>query len=155
VVQNHLLQVTALLAMDAPIGRDAVAMRAEKLRLLRAMPPLNPKQVLRGQFRGYRNEKGVPPESEVETFAALRLHIDTWRWADVPFYIRAGKCLPVTTTEVRADLKCPPLAVFDDCTPPRSNYFRFRLSPEVVIATGARVKQPGSGNTSCRVRFND
>jgi glucose-6-phosphate 1-dehydrogenase len=144
VVQNHLLQVTALLAMEAPIGHDGVAMRAEKLRLLRAMRPLDPKRVVRGQFRGYRDEKGVAPDSQVETFAALRLHIDTWRWADVPFYIRAGKCLPVATTEVRVDLKCPPLAVFDDCTPPLSNYFRFRLSPEIVIAAGARVKQPGA-----------
>jgi len=143
VVQNHLLQVTALLAMDAPIGHDGVAMRAEKLRLLRAMRPLDPKQVVRGQFRGYRDEKGVARESQVETFAALRLYIDTWRWAGVPFYIRAGKCLPVATTEVRVDLKCPPLAVFDACAPPLSNYFRFRLSPEIVIAAGARVKQPG------------
>ena len=144
VVQNHLLQVTALLAMDAPIGQDSAAMRAEKLRLFRAMRPLDPKQVVRGQFRGYRAEAGVARDSQVETFAALRLHIDTWRWAGVPFYIRAGKCLPVATTEVMVDLKCPPLAIFDDCTAPHSNYFRFRLSPEVVIATGARVKQRGA-----------
>ena len=144
VVQNHLLQVTALLAMDAPIGQDSAAMRAEKLRLFRAMRPLDPKQVVRGQFRGYRDEAGVARDSQVETFAALRLYIDTWRWAGVPFYIRAGKCLPVGTTEVIVDLKCPPLAVFDDCTPPHSNYYRFRLSPEVVIAAGARVKLPGA-----------
>ena len=144
VVQNHLLQVTALLAMDAPIGQDTVSIQAEKLRLLRAMRPLDPKQVVRGQFRGYRNEKGVAPDSQVETFAALRLHIDTWRWAGVPFFIRAGKCLPVATTEVMVDLKCPPLRVFDECTPSRSNYFRFRLSPEVVISAGALVKEPGA-----------
>ncbi len=144
VMQNHLLQVTALLAMDAPIGQNSTAMRAEKLRLLRAMRPLDPKQVVRGQFHGYRNEKGVAPRSDVETFAALRLHIDTWRWAGVPFYIRAGKCLPVSTTEVIVDLKCPPLAIFEECTPQRSNYFRFRLSPDVVIAAGALVKQPGA-----------
>jgi glucose-6-phosphate 1-dehydrogenase len=143
VVQNHLLQVTALLAMDAPIGRDARFMRAEKLRLFRAMRPLDPKQVVRGQFKGYRDEKGVAPDSNVETFAALHLHIDTWRWAGVPFYIRAGKCLPITTTEVTVDLKCPPLAVFDEIAPPQSNYFRFRLSPEVVISAGVRVKLPG------------
>ena len=143
VVQNHLLQVIALLAMEAPIGHDPASMLAEKLRLFRAMRPLDPKQVVRGQFRGYRDEKGVAPDSQVETFAALRLHIDTWRWAGVPFYIRAGKCLPVATTEVMVDLKCPPLAVFDEITPLRSNYFRFRLSPEVVISAGARVKQPG------------
>lgn len=143
VVQNHLLQVTALLAMDGPIGQDTVSIRAEKLRILRAMRPLDPKEVVRGQFRGYLNEKGVAPDSQVETFAAQRLHIDTWRWAGVPFYIRAGKCLPVSTTEVIVNLRCPPLAVFDACTPLRSNYFRFRLSPEIIISAGALVKQPG------------
>src|ERR1700686_380897 len=100
VVQNHLLQVTALLAMDAPVGRDPDAIRAEKLRLFRAMRPLDPKQVVRGQFRGYRDEPGVAAGSQVETFAALGVHIDTWRWAGVPFYIRAGKCLPITATQV-------------------------------------------------------
>src|SRR5713101_4770782 len=143
VVQNHLLQVMALLAMDAPVGRDPDAMRAEKLRLFRAMRPLDPRQVVRGQFRGYRDEPGVAPDSQVETFAALCLHIDTWRWAGVPFYIRTGKCLPITTTEVIVDLKCPPVAIFDEINPAQSNYFRFRLSPEVVIAAGARVKRPG------------
>jgi len=143
VVQNHLLQVTALLAMDAPVGRDADGMRAEKLRLFRAMRPLDPKQVVRGQFRGYRKEPGVAPDSQVETFAALCLHIETWRWAGVPFYIRTGKCLPITTTEVIVDLKCPPVAIFDEINPAQSNYFRFRLSPQVVISAGARVKRPG------------
>ena len=143
VVQNHLLQVIALLAMDAPTGRDAEAMRAEKLRLFRAMRPLDPKEVVRGQFRGYLEEEGVPGDSKVETFAAVRLHIDTWRWAGVPFYIRTGKNLPITATEVKIGLKCPPLATFDDISPATANYFRFRLSPEVVISTGARVKRPG------------
>src|SRR6266852_3716896 len=143
VVQNHLLQVMALLAMDAPIGRDPDAMRAEKRRLFRAMRPLDPKQVVRGQFRGYRVEPGVAADSQVETFAALCLHIDTWRWAGVPFYIRAGKCLPITATQVIVDLRCPPVAIFDEIKPAQSNYFRFRLSPEVVISTGARVKRPG------------
>jgi glucose-6-phosphate 1-dehydrogenase len=142
VVQNHLLQVTALLAMDAPVGRDAASVGAEKLRLFRAMRPLNAKDVVRGQFRGYRDEKGVAPESTVETFAALRLYIDTWRWAGVPFYIRAGKCMPVTTTEILVELKRPPLALFDE-EPLQANYYRFRLSPEVVISEGARVKLPG------------
>lgn len=143
VVQNHLLQVTALLAMDAPVGRSPEAMRAEKLRLFRAMRPLDPKEVVRGQFKGYRDVPGVKPDSTVETFAALRLHIDTWRWAGVPFYIRAGKRLPITTTEVIVDLKPPPLAIFDEIKPSQSNYFRFRISPEEVIATGARVKKAG------------
>ena len=143
VVQNHLLQVTALLAMDAPVGRDPDAMRAEKLRLFRAMRPLDSKQVVRGQFRGYRDEAGVAPDSQVETFAALCLHIDTWRWEGVPFYIRTGKCLPITTTEVFVDLKRTPIAIFDETNPAQSNYFRFRLSPEVVVSEGARVKRPG------------
>ena len=143
VVQNHLLQVLALLAMDAPVGRAPDAMRAEKLRLFRAMRPLDAKQVVRGQFRGYRDESGVAPDSQVETFAALCLFIDTWRWAGVPFYIRTGKCLPITATEVIVDLKSPPVAVFDEIGPAQSNYFRFRLSPQVVIAEGARVKRPG------------
>jgi glucose-6-phosphate 1-dehydrogenase len=143
VVQNHLLQVMALLAMDAPPGGDPDAMRAEKLRLFRAMRPLEPGQVVRGQFRGYRAEAGVARDSQVETFAALCLHIDTWRWAGVPFYIRAGKRLPVTATEVMVNLKAPPLAIFDEVESAPSNYFRFRLGPEVVIAAGTRVKRPG------------
>jgi glucose-6-phosphate 1-dehydrogenase len=143
VVQNHLLQVIALLAMSPPGGHDAEAPQAEKLRLFRAMRPLDPERVIRGQFKGYRQEKGVAKDSQVETFAALRLSIDTWRWAGVPFYIRAGKCLPLTATEVRVTLKEPPLALFDaDDVIPR-NYFRLRLSPEVVIAAGALVKRSG------------
>ena len=144
VVQNHLLQVLALLAMDAPVGRDDESMNAAKLQLFRAIRPLRPKDVVRGQFHGYRDEAGVAADSQVETFVALRLHIDTWRWAGVPFYIRAGKCLPVTATEVRVDLKAPPVAIFDRIPRDESNYFRFRLSPEVVISAGARVKKPGA-----------
>jgi len=143
VVQNHLLQVIALLAMDPPVGHEPEAMKAEKLRIFRAMRPLDPQEMVRGQFRGYRDEKGVAAQSQVETFAALRLHIDTWRWADVPFYIRAGKCLPVTATEVRVTLKAPPLDIFDLKDSMPSNYFRLRLSPEVVISTGALVKRNG------------
>ena len=143
VVQNHLLQVIALLAMDPPVGHETQAMQAEKLRLFRAMRPLDPKDVVRGQFRGYRDEKGVAKDSQVETFAALRLHIDTWRWADVPFYIRAGKSLPVSATEVVVNLKRPPLAIFDASSTMPPNYFRLRLSPEVVISTGALVKRIG------------
>jgi glucose-6-phosphate 1-dehydrogenase len=143
VVQNHLLQVIALLAMDAPVGHEPQSMQAEKLRLFRAMRPLDPKDVVRGQFRGYRDENGVAKDSQVETFAALRLHIDTWRWAGVPFYIRTGKCLPITATEVIVNLKAPPLAVFDAHDGMPANYFRLRLSPEVVISAGALVKRNG------------
>ncbi|MDO9453062.1 MAG: glucose-6-phosphate dehydrogenase [Stagnimonas sp.] len=143
VVQNHLLQVIALLAMDAPVRHDPDSMRTEKLRIFRAMRPLAPENVVRGQFKGYRNEEGVAKNSQVETFAAVCLYIDTLRWAGVPFYLRAGKSLPITATEVVVNLKSPPLAVFDDVGPATSNVFRFRLSPEVVISTGARVKQLG------------
>ncbi len=143
VVQNHLLQVVTLLAMDAPAGHDPKSMQAEKLRIFRAMQPLDPKEVVRGQFRGYRDENGVAKDSQVETFAALRLRIDTWRWADVPFYIRAGKSLPITATEVRVTLKRPPLAIFDPSDKMPANYFRLRLSPEVVIGEGALAKLNG------------
>ena len=143
VVQNHLLQVVALLAMDAPTGNDPDSIRAEKLRLFRAMQPLQPGHLVRGQFRGYLEEDGVASGSDIETFAALRLQIDTWRWAGVPFYIRSGKCMPLTATQVVVDLKCPPMAIFDEIQPAHSNYFRFRLSPEVVISAGARVKRAG------------
>jgi glucose-6-phosphate 1-dehydrogenase len=142
VVQNHLLELVGLLTMEPPVGRDVDALRDEKYRAFRAMRPLSPDEVVRGQYRGYRREKGVDPESNVETFAALRLHIDSWRWAGVPFYIRAGKCLPVTATEIRVELKHPPKAVFDRL-PPSPNYVRFRLSPDVVISLGSRVKLPG------------
>jgi glucose-6-phosphate 1-dehydrogenase len=143
VIQNHLLQVTALLAMDPPTGREPSALQSEKLRIFRAMRPLDPKEVVRGQFKGYRDEKGVAKDSQIETFAALRLHIDTWRWAGVPFYIRAGKSLPLNATEVTVTLKRPPLPVFDPTEVMPRNYFRLRLSPEVVISEGALVKRKG------------
>jgi glucose-6-phosphate 1-dehydrogenase len=107
------------------------------------MRPLDPKEVVRGQFRGYRNENGVAKDSQVETFAALRLHIDTWRWADVPFYLRTGKSLPISATEVIVNLKNPPLAIFDASATMPANYYRLRLSPEVVIGAGALVKRNG------------
>ena len=143
VVQNHMLEVMALLAMDAPVGHDPASMRAEKLRLFHAVQPLQPDQIVRGQFRGYREEKGVAADSQVETFAALHLQIDTWRWAGVPFYIRTGKFMPITATEVLVTLKRPPLALFHPSLPSQSNYFRFRLSPEVGISAGTLVKHPG------------
>jgi glucose-6-phosphate 1-dehydrogenase len=143
VVQNHMLSVVALLTMEAPTGRDPDALRDEKQRAFRAMRPLTPADVVRGQFRGYRDEKGVAADSQIETFAAVRLYIDTWRWAGVPFYIRAGKQMPVTATEVMVELKRPPQAVFDTIDQSETNYFRFRLSPNVSIALGGRIKMPG------------
>ncbi|MBI3803102.1 MAG: glucose-6-phosphate dehydrogenase [Nitrospirae bacterium] len=143
VVQNHILEIVALLAMAAPSGRDPDALRDEKKRAFRAMRPLVPTDVVRGQFRGYRSEKGVAPDSQVETFAAIKLSIDTWRWAGVPFYIRTGKRMAVTATEVLVELKQPPLAVFDPISQEHANYFRFRLGPDVSISLGARAKLPG------------
>jgi glucose-6-phosphate 1-dehydrogenase len=143
VLQNHLLQVVSLLAMEAPGGRGTESVRDEKAQAFRSMRPLAPEDVVRGQFRGYRNEEGVAADSQVETFAAVRLYIDSWRWAGVPFLIRAGKKLPVTTTEVLVELKRPPVTLFADCEAARPNHFRFRLSPQVVLSLGARAKTPG------------
>ncbi len=143
VVQNHLLQVVALLATDAPAGNHPDAMRVAKLGVFEAMRPISAGEAVRGQFRGYRAQSGVAPDSQVETFVALRLHIDNERWAGVPFYIRAGKQLPVTGTEVMVKLKSPSPAVFDAAAPGQSNYFRFRISPDVLLCMGARVKIPG------------
>jgi glucose-6-phosphate 1-dehydrogenase len=145
VVQNHLLQVVALLAAEPPVGAGVEALRDEKEKIFRAMRPLAPADVVRGQFEGYRNEPGVAPDSDVETYVALRLFIDSWRWGGVPFYIRAGKNLPVTCTEVRVQLKPPPQQVFEEPRPGAgaTNYLRFRLNPKVAIALGARVKTPG------------
>ena len=140
VVQNHMLQVVGFLAMEPPAITYHEAIRDEQVKVFRTIRPLNPQDLVRGQFRGYRKEDGVAPDSTVETYAAVRLHIDSWRWEGVPFFIRAGKCLPMTTTEVRVTLKRPPLA---SLAPGGSNYVRFRLSPEVTIAIGSRVKQPG------------
>jgi glucose-6-phosphate 1-dehydrogenase len=145
VVQNHMLQVTSLLAMEAPASSDPHAMRDEKLRVFEAMQPLTLADIVRGQFRGYRDEAGVAADSQVETFVALRLHIDNSRWAGVPFYIRAGKRLPATATEVRIELKHPAHLIFDHGNPGQPNYVRFRLGPDVVIAAGAKVKAPGEG----------
>jgi glucose-6-phosphate 1-dehydrogenase len=143
VVQNHVFQVVVLLAMDAPVRHDAETMRDEKVRLFKAIRPLTASDVVRGQYRGYRQTDGIGPDSQVETFAALRVHIDTWRWGGVPFYIRVGKELPVTAMEVIVELKRPPQNVFDDVTAGESNYVRFRLSPDVFISIGARVKTAG------------
>jgi len=143
VVQNHLLQLVTLLAMEAPAGHDPEAVRDEKARIFKAIKPLEPAEVVRGQFKGYRAEAGVALDSAVETFAALRLQVETWRWAGVPFYIRTGKCLPVTATEIVVSLKHPPRIFFNENEPSQANYIRFRLSPNVLISLGARAKVPG------------
>jgi glucose-6-phosphate 1-dehydrogenase len=143
VVQNHLLQLIALLAMEAPVGHDPEAIRDAKGQAFTAMRPLDPAEVVRGQYRGYGKEDGVAPDSQVETFAAVRLYLDSWRWAGVPFFIRAGKCLPTTATEVLVELKYPPLLLFGDIASAPPNHLRFRLSPHVVLELGARAKLPG------------
>jgi glucose-6-phosphate 1-dehydrogenase len=145
VVQNHLLQVIALLAMEPPVGGTVEALRDEKEKVFRAMRTLCHDDVVRGQFAGYRDEDGVSPDSDVETYIAARFMIDSWRWGGVPFYVRAGKKLPITCTEVMVELKAPPQRVFADSEPPpgKTNYVRFRLSPDIAIALGARAKAPG------------
>jgi glucose-6-phosphate 1-dehydrogenase len=141
VVQNHLLQIVANLAMEAPVSLDSEAIRDEKVKVLRAIPALALGEVVRGQFRGYRQEQGVAPDSQVETFAALKLRLNNWRWQGVPFYIRAGKCLPVTTTEVMVFFHRPPaLYTVGNLS---ANYIRFRISPDVAIALMTMVKAPG------------
>jgi glucose-6-phosphate 1-dehydrogenase len=145
VIQNHLFQVIALLAMEPPASRDFGAVHNEKAKVFKAMRPLTPDEVVRGQYAGYRNEQDVAKRSDVETFCALRLFIDSWRWEGVPWYLRSGKCLPDTATEILVELKRPPQKLFDDAGQPnsRSNYLRFRLSPNSAIALAARVKLAG------------
>ncbi len=140
VVQNHLLQVVAFLAMEPPTMMYVDSVRDEQVKIFRTIPPLNPANIVRGQFEGYREEKGVSPHSDVETFAAVRLEIDSWRWAGVPFLIRAGKSMPVTATEVYVKLRKPPLSKMGG---DGRNYFRFRLGPDIELSLGGRVKRPG------------
>ena len=141
VVQNHLFQILANLAMEPPVRTDSESIRDEKVKVLKAMPPLDVKHLLRGQFRGYRTEKGVAPDSKMETFAALRVEINSWRWHGVPFYIRAGKQLPVTCTEVLVRLRRPPTMYTSKALKP--NHLRLRISPEVTIAIGMMVLSSG------------
>ncbi len=144
VVQNHMLQVVANLMMEPPVGEESEALRDEKAKVFRGIRPLEAGGLVRGQYNGYRDEAGVGPQSNVETFAAMRLQLDSWRWQGVPIFIRAGKHLPVTVTEVLVELRRPPQKVFTEALPEQSNYFRFRLGPgQVAIAIGARVKRPG------------
>ncbi len=143
VLQNHLLQMTAILAMDPPSGSEVESVRDEKARLLKAIAPLDPEHIVRGQFRGYRDEPGVARDSKVETFAAVELRINNWRWAGVPFYIRAGKSMAVDAIEIRVQLKRPPHDIYDEHAPP-SSYYRFRIGPDTTaVAVGMRIKQQG------------
>jgi glucose-6-phosphate 1-dehydrogenase len=143
VMQNHLMQIVALLTLEPPVNIEGEALRDEKVKVLRAIRPLSAAQVVRGQYRGYREEPGVAPDSRVETYAAFALAIESWRWAGVPFYLRAGKRLPVTANEVVVDLRPPPANVFGDLGPERPNHVRFRGGPDVAIALGAHTKKPG------------
>src|SRR6266853_961070 len=141
VVENHMLQVVAFLAMEAPTGMYCDSIRDEQVKVFRTIPPLDPKHLVRGQFKGYKDVEGVARDSAVETFAAVRLEIQSWRWSGVPFLIRAGKCLPVTATEVLVKLRRPPLDILAGNT---SNYFRFRLGPrDVSMSLSAQIKRPG------------
>jgi glucose-6-phosphate 1-dehydrogenase len=146
VIENHLFQVMSHLAMEPPVGAGSEPMRDEKARVLEAVPPILAKNVIRGQYRGYRKEKGVAPDSQVETFAALELAIDSWRWKGVPFFIRAGKCLPLTCTEIVVRMRPPP--TFYERLQLGQNYFRFRISPEATTALGMNALGPGHAVTA-------
>jgi len=154
VIQNHLLQIASYLAMEAPSSTYAEAIRDEQAKVLRTIRPMSAAKITRGQFRGYRDEPGVAPDSQVATYAALRLDVDSWRWDGVPFYVRAGKCMKTTATEVFVELKTPPQVVFNEAKPSLGNYLRIRLNPEVAIAIGARAKRPGEGMTGQPVELS-
>ena len=141
VTQNHLFQILCNLAMEPPARADSESIRDEKVKVLKTIPPLEPNNVVRGQFRGYRQENAVRPDSEMETFAALRLKVDSWRWKGVPFYIRAGKNLPVTCTEVLGRFRMPPTVISESAL--SQNHMRFRISPDMTIAIGTTVMAPG------------
>ena len=145
VIQNHLFQIVALLAMEPPAYRSYGAVHSEKSKVFQAMRPLNPAHLVRGQYAGYRKEAGVAKNSDVETFCALKLYIDSWRWEGVPWYLRSGKCLPAKAAEVLVELKRPPQQLFADSAPTdgRTNYLRFHLAPNSAVALAARVKLPG------------
>ncbi len=145
VIENHLFQIVALLAMEPPAGRSYGFVRDEKAKVFQAMRPLMAEDMVRGQYVGYRDEPNVAKDSDIETYCALRLHIDSWRWAGVPWYLRSGKCLAQTATEILVELKPPPQPLFADSAPTsgRPNYLRFRLSPSSAIALAARIKRAG------------
>jgi glucose-6-phosphate 1-dehydrogenase len=154
VIQNHLLQVVSYLAMEAPSSVYAEAIRDEQAKVLKNVRPMVASDMVRGQFNGYRDEPGVAKDSTVATYAALRFHVDSWRWCGVPFYVRAGKRLKTTCTEVMVELKNPPQVVFNEAAPRMGNHVRFRLSPQVVIAIGARRKLPGERMTGGPVELS-
>jgi glucose-6-phosphate 1-dehydrogenase len=143
VIQNHLLQIVSYLSMEAPSGMYDEAIRDEQAKVLRNVRPMDVSHMVRGQFRGYTDEPGVAAGSFMATYAALRLSVDSWRWQGVPFFVRAGKCLAKTVTEVAVELKLPPQVVFPESPPTVGNTIRFRLSPEVSITVDARAKKPG------------
>ncbi len=143
VIQNHLLQIVSYLAMEAPSAAYGEGIRDEQAKVLRTVRPMTVDNMVRGQFRGYRDEPGVAPNSYMATYSALKMYVDSWRWEGVPFYVRAGKCMKTTCTEVSVELKAPPQVVFSEALPTMGNYLRFRLSPQVVIALGARKKKAG------------
>ena len=145
VIQNHLLEVVSYVAMEAPSSMYHEAIRDEQAKVLRNVRPMDVSNLIRGQFRGYRDEPGVAKDSYMATYAALRLHVDSWRWEGVPFYVRAGKCLARTVAEVMVELKNPPQVVFSEPPPAMGNYVRLRVNPDVAIAVGARAKRPGEG----------
>ena len=154
VIQNHLFQIVSYLAMEAPSSTYADAIRDEQAKVLRTVRPMDARHIIRGQFRGYCDEPGVAKDSPVATYAALRLNVDSWRWSGVPFYVRAGKSLETTVTEVFVELKKPPQVVFSELAPEVGNYVRFRLGPQVAIALGARVKRWGEGMTGRPVELS-
>ncbi len=154
VVQNHLLQIVGLLAMECPVSSDSKYLRDEKIKVFDAIRPISANELVRGQYRGYRDETGVAPDSKVETYAALRLHIDSWRWQGVPFLVRAGKSMAVTATEVVVDLQPAPQKVFKDDRPGRPDFLRFRLGPDVAIGLGARAKLPGEAMIGEDIELN-
>lgn len=148
VVQNHLLQIVSLLAMEPPVSKHPDALRDEKVKVMRATKALTSADIVRGQYRDYRDEDGVDPASDTETFVAVRLEIDSWRWAGVPFIIRAGKGLATTATEVVVEFRQPPSAIFDDGGAPSANVLRFRMKPDDVITLTMQAKVPGLGMTA-------
>ena len=153
VLQNHMLQVLSNVMMDAPTGEEHEAQRDQKAALLKAVRPLDAASLVRGQYRGYRAVKGVRPDSTTETYIAVRLFVDSWRWAGVPIYIRAGKCLPLTAAEVTIEFKAPPRSTFGEKADQSADYMRARLSPDVGMALGLRMKHPGERMTGENVEL--